>query len=87
MKNINIILGAIALSISVISPLSYAQDKHAEIRGLELSAGLMELLRAEMREILSGVQAIPSGIAMADWKKVADIGDKISSSLGSNCFG
>ena len=80
MADIKKTFGAIVLSISVTSPLSYAQDKHAEISNLELSAGLMDLLRTEMREILSGVQSIPSGIAMADWKKVADISSKISSS-------
>ncbi|NIP41988.1 MAG: hypothetical protein GWO08_23390, partial [Gammaproteobacteria bacterium] len=71
---------AIVLSISVISPVSPAQDKHAATGGLELSPGLANLLRTEMREILSGVQDIPSAIAMADWKKIADISSKIQSS-------
>jgi len=80
MKNIKQISSVIILSFFVFVTLSHAQDKHTEIRDLELSAGLMDLLRTEMREILSGVQSIPSGIAMADWKKVADISSKISSS-------
>ena len=71
---------AIALSISVITPPSHAQDKHIEAGNLELSAGLMDLLRTEMREILSGVQSMPSGIAMADWKKIAEISSNIKSS-------
>ena len=71
---------AIVLSISIISPVTYAQDKHSETGNLELSPGLMNLLRTEMREILSGVQDIPTGIAMADWIKIADISSKIKSS-------
>ncbi|MGD8526360.1 MAG: cytochrome c [Thioalkalispiraceae bacterium] len=70
----------IALLISVITPVSNAQDKHTDTVNLELSTGLMDLLRTEMREILSGVQTIPSSIAMADWKKIADISNKIKSS-------
>jgi len=68
------------LAISLVTPVSYAQGKHTETGELELSAGLMDLLRTEMREILSGVQSIPSGIARADWKEIADISKKIKSS-------
>ena len=71
---------SILLLIFAISPFSHAQDKHNEMSHLELSADLMDLLRTEMRGILSGVQSIPAGIAMADWKMVADISSKISSS-------
>lgn len=74
------VFSVITLSFSIIGALCHAQDKHTEISNLGLSAGLMDLLRTEMREILSGVQSIPSGIAMADWEEVADISNKISSS-------
>jgi cytochrome c556 len=60
--------------------LSHAKDKPTETKKLDLSADLMKLLRAEMREVLSGVQSIPSGIATANWKKVAEVSDKISTS-------
>lgn len=73
-------VSALMLSFLVISPLCNAQDQHTELRNLDLSAGLMDLLRTEMREILSGVQSIPAGIAVADWKNVADISSKIRSS-------
>ena len=78
--NIKYTFIAIALSISLSMPISYAQDKQTETGNLELSAGLMDLLRTEMREILSGVQSIPSSIAMAKWKEIADISNKIKSS-------
>jgi hypothetical protein len=80
MATIKQTLGVIALSFLVITTLGYAQNKHTEMNNLALSASLMDLLRAEMRAILSGVQLIPSGIAMADWKKVAEISREISSS-------
>lgn len=66
--------------IFAVYPLTHAQDKHNEAGNLALSANLMDLLRTEMREILSGVQSIPAAIAMADWKLVADISNQISSS-------
>ena len=68
------------LSFFVFSPMSHAQDQHAETWNLELSPGLMDLLRVEMREILSGIQTIPTGIATADWEMVAEISSRMSSS-------
>lgn len=67
-------------SFSGSSPLSHAGANHAEANNLEISPGLMDLLRVEMRAILSGIQTIPAGIATADWEKVAEISSKISSS-------
>lgn len=71
---------AIVLSLCVIAPVSYAQDKHTGTGNLELSVDLMNLLRTEMREILSGIQSISPSIATGDWKKIADISRTIKNS-------
>lgn len=68
------------VSFFLCSPSSHAEEKHAETNNLEISPDLMDLLRVEMRAILSGIQTIPAGIATADWERVADISSKISSS-------
>jgi hypothetical protein len=52
----------------------------AQQHGLVLSPDLMELLRAEMRELLKGVQHLAAGIATADWMKVAETSARISAS-------
>lgn len=39
---------------------------------LQLSTGVIELLRAEMRALLTGIQSLPAAIVTADWKTVAD---------------
>ena len=56
---------------------AHAEEASAEKNDLHLSAGLMELLRNEMRALLDGVQSLPAGIATADWKHVADISARI----------
>ena len=47
---------------------------------LHLSNDLTELLRAEMRALLNGVQSLAAGIAIADWKTVANTSSKIRAS-------
>ena len=47
---------------------------------LQLSPKIIELLRAEMRALLVGVQSLPVGIATADWKSVADTSAQIRGS-------
>jgi cytochrome c556 len=79
MPSIKKLLSFIVLSAGLAGASSYAQHEHHGENRLELSPVLMDLLRTEMREILSGVESIPAAIAMADWRTVADIGGKISS--------
>ena len=55
----------------------HAQEASGGKHDLHLSAGLMELLRNEMRALLDGVQSLPAGIATADWKRVADTSARI----------
>ncbi len=47
---------------------------------LQLSAELMELLRAEMQALLGAVQTIPAGIATGDWQRVAETSTKAGAS-------
>ncbi len=70
----------IACSLCIAAVPAHAAEGPAGKPALELSPELMELLREEMRAILSGVQAMPAAIAMADWPKIADIGSRISAS-------
>jgi hypothetical protein len=49
-------------------------------QGLQLSEELMELLRAEMRALLTGIRSLPAGIATADWRAVAETSAQISAS-------
>jgi hypothetical protein len=61
-------IGLLSLCVGAVN----AQEVPATKSDLQLSPDLVELLRAEMREILIGVQSLPVGIATADWKSVAD---------------
>ena len=47
---------------------------------LALSAEVRELLRAEMREVSGGVQALVPAIPAGDWKAIVDIATKIKGS-------
>lgn len=69
-------LAAIGLNSVAVSAQEASSGKHA----LHLSPQLMELLRAEMQALLSGVQLLSAGIATADWRGVADTSARISAS-------
>lgn len=70
-----LLLGVLTLSVGSVS----AQTPTAK-GDLQLSPELIELLRAEMRALLIGVQSLPVGIATADWKSVADTSAQIRGS-------
>jgi hypothetical protein len=57
-----------------------AQEEQPTQNDLHLSPQLADLLRAEMRALLTGIQTIASGIATADWKTVADKSAQIRTS-------
>lgn len=57
-----------------------AQEPHSAQNDLQLTPQLMELLRAEMQALLTGIQSLATGIATADWKNVADISAQIRAS-------
>lgn len=57
-----------------------AQEAITTKDDLGLSPELIQLLRAEMRELLGGIQSIPVGIATADWESVATTSARIRGS-------
>jgi cytochrome c556 len=59
---------------------AHAQQAGAPTTNLQLSPGLMKLLRTEMRAILEGVQSMPADIATANWQGVAHTSAQISAS-------
>jgi hypothetical protein len=71
-----IFLSALSLNVGSVS----AQEAPAAKDDLQLSPELKQLLRAEMRALLNGVQSLPVGIATADWKSVAETSAQIRSS-------
>ena len=80
MNSINrISLGLMFTLLINCAPLG-AQEATAGEHDLHLSPGSLELLRAEMRALLGGIQSLPAGIATADWKGVAETGARIRSS-------
>jgi hypothetical protein len=71
-----VILSVVMLGIVPVS----AQEKPPARNDLKISPELLEMLRAEMRALLTGVQSLPAGIAMADWKTVANTGAQMRAS-------
>lgn len=53
---------------------------HSVATDVKLSPDLLNLLRAEMREVSAGVQAIAVAIATADWESVQRAGSSIRAS-------
>lgn len=74
------------LTVIVVSSLltvpanSYAAEPDAKHQGVELTPDLLNLLRAEMREISGGVQGIALALATADWKSIEAVSSKIRGS-------
>ena len=61
-------------------PPDGAPGGHHAPGSLVLSPGLLELLRAEMREISGGVGSVPLALAMGDWNAIHDTGVKLRDS-------
>ena len=57
----------------------FAEEPHPH-HEIKLSPELLNLLRAEMREISTRVQSIALALATADWKTIQDNSDKIRKS-------
>ncbi len=57
-----------------------AMSGHAYSADLKLSPQLLDLLRAEMREVSAGVQAMALSIASADWRAIQDTSARIRAS-------
>jgi cytochrome c556 len=59
---------------------TYAAEGHIPDQGVRLSPDLLNLLRAEMREITSGIQGVALSLATADWKSIQETSAKIRAS-------
>lgn len=59
---------------------TYAAEPPAPQPGIKLSPDLQNLLRAEMREITTGVQGIAVSLATADWHSIQETSTKIRTS-------
>lgn len=70
----------VAGSLAVGSAGTCAAEGNPGNQDLTLSPDLAELLRAEMREIATGVQGIALSLAAADWTAVRDTSEKIRAS-------
>lgn len=62
------------------SASTYSAEKPATNQTIKLSPDLLNLLRAEMRAIASGVQGVAFSLATADWKSIQETGTKIRAS-------
>ncbi len=67
-------------SVVAASASAYAAESPVQNQDLKLSPDLISLLRAEMREIASGVQGVTLSLATADWQSIQDTSAKIRAS-------
>lgn len=76
------LLAVFVLGCSLIagSAQTHAAEDHSTRHAVVLSPDLLELLRAEMREITDGVQSVPLSLATADWESIRQTSSKISAS-------
>lgn len=67
-------LTAILVIASLAAGATYtrAAREHAPNQGFSLSPDLLDLLRAEMRELASGVQGVALSLATADWEAIEE---------------
>jgi hypothetical protein len=59
---------------------AHAQELQTKTEHLQLSPPLMDILRAEMREITGGVQSLPVAIASGDWHTITETSARIKRS-------
>lgn len=76
------LMAVFLLGCSLVAGSAYtrAAEDQAAFQAVELSPDLLELLRAEMREISNGVQSVPLSLATADWESIHQTSSKISAS-------
>lgn len=76
------LLAVFVVSCSLVagSANTRAAEDQAAHQAVELSPDLLELLRAEMREIADGVQGVALSLATADWESIHQTSSKIRAS-------
>ncbi|MCB1697909.1 MAG: cytochrome c [Halioglobus sp.] len=67
-------------SLAAIPNPIYAEEHEGKNQGIELSPGLLELLREEMREIAAGIQTVPLSLVSANWQSIVETSTKIQAS-------
>jgi hypothetical protein len=66
--------------LAAVSVHSYAAEPHSPQDNIALSPDVLNLLRAEMREIAGGVQGVALSLATADWRSIEETSTKIRAS-------
>ncbi len=74
------IMATICVCLFVSTTNIRADEDPHPARDMHLSPELLELVRAEMREISNGIQGIALSIAAADWRSIQQTSAKISAS-------
>lgn len=72
-------LAILALVFAAMS-LGHGQQPTAAPNSLSMSAELLELLRAEMRELVSATQAISMALPVGDWTQIVATSEQMRSS-------
>ena len=70
----------ILTSLVIAAEFAYTAEPRAATKEVKLSPELLNLLRAEMREISAGVQGMAVAMATPDWKSIQETSGKIRAS-------
>ncbi|MGD2063261.1 MAG: cytochrome c [Nitrospirota bacterium] len=70
----------VVVSLAAGSADTVAAEGHGTDQGVMLSPELLDLLRAEMREVTAGVQELALSLVTADWKALQETSAKIRAS-------
>lgn len=73
------LLVAALLTLGSVAPVR-AEHPAAGAEEFSLSPGLLDLLRAEMRELQGAVQAVGEALPAGDWTRIASTGEKMHGS-------
>lgn len=65
-----VVASAVLLSPASVTSAAPAESVPAAQASLTLSPVLLELFRAEMRELLAGTQAIAAALPVGDWERI-----------------
>lgn len=73
------VIASVVLGLGVCVCADAAQSA-AGPSGISISPDLLELLRAEMRELLGGSQAIGLALPVGDWARITAVGEQMRKS-------
>ena len=80
MKGRSLLSAILVGSLIAGSEYAYSAEPHLATKDVKLSPELLNLLRAEMREISGGVQGMALSIATANWESIQETSAKIRAS-------